>query len=86
MPLRRSGIGWPEEERLRSEQLQAAARVGLGADAYAAAFAEGQAMTLEAAVTYAESVVQIVMAETRPAGSAARPLRRGRRAANVTAG
>jgi DNA-binding CsgD family transcriptional regulator len=49
-------------------------RERLGADAYAAAFAEGQAMSLEAAVAYAESVVQAVLAETPAEGSAAKPL------------
>jgi non-specific serine/threonine protein kinase len=74
MPLRRAGIRFPEEERLRSDQLQSAARVALGADAYAAAFAEGQAMTLETAVAYAESVVQAITAGASARKGTASPL------------
>jgi len=73
LPLRQAGLDLQDEEKLRSERLQVAARAGLRGDAYEAAYGKGQAMSLEAAVAYAQSVVQAILAETPTEANAAKP-------------
>jgi non-specific serine/threonine protein kinase len=70
---------WPMPQS-RTPLSATEARERLGADAYAATYAEGQAISLEAAVAFAESVVRAIAAEAATGGSSA-PLLTPRQAA-----